>query len=351
MNRLQKISGIIKIKKLEFYNDNFEYIEFFCGGLCLNLYNKNIIITNYIYGIIEANFLSYKQIESNGLDWELSYKLNILSKSKQWDYLQFTIDKEQCKDIYFLKYRFHKNEDMEYKIYGNIDETIIIKNKLKQNLIHNLLPKQLFYLSNLKNTYNGSLIYNIINNKLYIFGYTSFNYNNQTKIIPLYHLTRKDKNIELDLQAYKFNYRYIYDIPNIRNTFYPKFMTNYFNIFKKNDIIISINNNNIRNCDIYNIKLNIYQTIDEYLIYQKNIVQFTIYRLNKNEFIDIYIDINKFNNKFSNNIYLNVDKLYDKNKLIFNTDICDNIIEKNDFVYNSDILKYLDDPYYKIKYI
>jgi hypothetical protein len=87
------------------------------------------------------------------------------------------------------------------------------------------------------------------------------------------------------------------------------------------------------------------------LIYQKNIVQFTIYRSNKNEFIDIYININKFNNKFSNNIYLNVDKLYDKNKLIFNTDICDHVIYKNDFVYNSDILKYLDDPYYKIKYI
>ena len=67
MNRLQKISGIIKIKKLEFYNDNFEYIEFFCGGLCLNLYNKNIIITNCSHAFTEkAHVDIFRQHPNDG---------------------------------------------------------------------------------------------------------------------------------------------------------------------------------------------------------------------------------------------------------------------------------------------
>jgi hypothetical protein len=360
MNKLDKISGIIKIKKFDYnyYNNNFELIEIFAGGICLNINNKNLIITNYISGIFEASFLSHKEIKNN-IDWNSAHKINIFSKSKLWDYLQFSIDLLNQHNLLFHKIIFnHFNKyslkDNNFNIYGTVHKKIKINNKIKLNSIHNLLPKPVFYLSKLKNTYNCSLIYNINNNKLNIFGFTSFNHHNNTKIVPLYNLNYSDILIDLDLEPYKFTKEYIYKIPIINNTFYPKFTTNYFNIFKKNDVIIELNNYYINNCSIYNYFLDIKQTIDEYLMYHYNsTVLFKIIRLHNNELIikDININVHKFNKKFTNKIYLDINKLYHKNKIIFNSDICDDIIDSNQNIYNSDILKYINDPYYPINLI
>lgn len=356
MNKLDKISGLIKIKKIEYNNNNFELIDIFAGGICLNINNNNLIITNYISGIVEATFLSYYEIKNN-IDWNSGHQIHIYSKSKLWDYLQFSI--EQVKNILFNKITFNKinkfsSKEEYYNIYGNVHKKIKINNKIKLNMIHNLLPKSVFYLSKLQNTYNGSLIYKLYNNKLQIFGFTSFNHNNYTKIVPLSHLNYTDTLIELDLEPYKFSKQEIYNIPIINNTFYPKFTTNYSNILLKNDVLIEINNYYINNCCIYNYELDIKQTIDEYLMYHHNsIVLFKIIRSHHNKLIikDIEINVKKFNKKYTNKIYLDINNLYNKKQIIFNTDIYDNIIKNNHKIYNSDILKYLDEPYYFIKNI
>jgi hypothetical protein len=360
MNKLDKISGIIKIKKFDynFNNNNFDLIEIFVGALCLNLNNHNLIITNYISGILEASFLSHREIKNN-IDWNSAHNINIFKKSKMWDYLQFSINVVNNHFISFQKIIYHKlnkfplNYENLY-IYGFIHHKINIIHKIKLNLIHKLFPKPLFYLSKSINSYNGSLVYQFYNNKLIIFGFTSFNHDNYTKIIPLFHLIYYDTLIELDIEPFKFSNEYIFNIPIINNTFYPKFYSNYFNLFKKNDVIIELNNNYINNCSLFNPSLNITQSIDEYLLYHNhNSVLFKIIRFHNNELIikDININVAKFNKKFTNKIYLDINKFYYKNKIIFNSDILDNIIDSNQQIFNSDILKFINDPYYLINYI
>jgi hypothetical protein len=368
-NKLKKISGIIRLKiiKPDFNKEIFKEDIVYMGCLCLNTKFGDCIFTNYIPGIINADFLTCKEIskfENNEICWEYSNKLKIYKISKQWDYVSFKmINSYESNFISFLKINkimISSNPflNTDYKIYGSINTNINIIKKEKINMIHDKMPAQIYYLCEKNDSYSGSLIYRVNeylgNFNLEILGLTSNDYGNYGRIIPLEYLEYTDSFIKLSIDKYNFSNKDIIKIPIIRKKTYPILTSNYSNLLKKNDIIIQINNIHISNMTIFNYKLDIYQTIDEYFTYmnQNNpickllIVRYTT----KINIFEVNININIFKIKELNDIYLNINDLYVLgNNIKFSSDISDYMLENE--IYNDDIVKYLYDFNYKISEI
>lgn len=368
-NKLKKISGIIRLKiiKPDFNVGIFKEDIVYMGCLCLNTKFGDCIFTNYIPGIINADFFTCKEIskfQNNEITWEDSNKLKIHRISKQWDYVSFKmINTYTSNFISFSKINkimisSNPSLNTDYKIYGSINTNINIIKKEKINMIHDKLPAQVYYLCDKNNSYSGSLIYrvneNLGNFNLEILGLTSNDYSDYGRIIPLDNLEYTDSFIKLSFENYNFSNKDIFEIPIIRKTTYPILTSNYLNLLKKNDIIIKINDLHITNMNIINYKLDIYQTIDEYFTYinQNNpickllIVRYT----SKINIFEVNININIFKIKQLNDIYLDIDDLYILgNNFKFSSDISDYMLENE--IYNDDIVKYLYDFNYKISQI
>jgi hypothetical protein len=390
-NKLKKISGIIRIRisKPNFESKLFTTEYIYTGCVCLNSANSNYIYTHYIPGVIDANFITYNEMytkfNNKEIDWEQTNKIELKKMSKQWDYICFEyegssnfinfpkINKIGSKtnfaglifDTINLSLENNKfslvsnfTEENEYNIYGlnenldNINTKINIIQTEKINLIHDELPCQNYYLCEKNNLYSGSLIYtvkeNLGNYKLEILGITSNDYEEYGRIIPLEYLEYNDSLIKIECNQFIFELDDIINIPIIKKTEYPILTLNYGNILKEKDVIIQINNLQIFNMNIFNSKLSIYQTIDEYLTYETQINSICkLIIIRKKKIIELEININTFKLLLKNEIYLNVyDPYLIDNSMKFSTDLCDYILENE--IYNQDILKYLHNFNYKI---
>ena len=82
-NKLKKISGTIRIRisKSDFESKLFTTEYVYTGCLCLNSANSNYVYTHYIPGVIDANFITYKEINSKfsnkEINWEETNKLEL----------------------------------------------------------------------------------------------------------------------------------------------------------------------------------------------------------------------------------------------------------------------------------
>ena len=380
------MTGIIRVQILK---PNFkskqqftpEYI--FTGCICLNMSKQNeenYIFTNYIPGVIDANFITYKEKEikfnKKDINWDDTIKLRLKRISKQWDFLCFEfsnlsnfisfpqINKIIDKTCVFSDYTIScidKISISQYNIYGLSEDSTTINTNIKviksekMNLIHDQLPNQIYYLCDVNDSYSGSIIYRINENmgnyKLEILGITSNNYYDYNRIVPLTHFSYSDSLIKMSYDPYTFSMKDIFNIPIIKNTLYPIITSNYSTLLKKNDVIVKINHLHISDMNIYNHKLHTYQSIDEYLTYfcQTN-SKCRLKLIRNKQIIDIIIDINILKLKTHNDIYIDINDLYVKNNNIkFSTDISDYILENE--IYNKDIIKYMDDFTYKISEI
>jgi hypothetical protein len=383
LNKLKKMTGIMRIQILK---PNFkskqqftpEYI--FTGCICLNMSKQNeenYIFTNYIPGVIDANFITYKEKEikfnKKDINWDDTIKVKLKRMSKQWDFLCFEIsnlsdfisfpkiNKIIDKSCVFSSSSNSCKDEIsipQYNIYGLSEKSNIINTNIniiqseKMNLIHDQLPNQIYYLCDLNDSYSGSIIYKINENmgnyKLEILGITSNDYYDYNRIVPLTHFSYDDILIKMSYDPYTFSIKDIFNIPIIKNTLYPIITSNYSTLLKKNDIIVKINHLHISDMNIYNHKLHTYQSIDEYLTYFSQTNSKCRLKLIRNkQIIDIIIDINILKLKTHNDIYIDINDLYVKNNNIkFSTDISDYILENE--IYNKDIIKYMDDFTYKI---
>jgi hypothetical protein len=343
MDNIDKITGILKISiiNLDFELKQYNIKDIYVGGLCIN----NCIVTNYIPGIDSASFYTNNQLNNNINDWDNAYKLKIESYSKMWDYVKFTIISE-INNNFINFYEINKIISNKlilkkiFKIYGHIHQYINIIKFENINMIHDNLPKQQYILAEKMESYSGSIIYTIINKRLCILGFTSSNYYNMTRIVPLNNIFYNDILIDLKLEKIVFNSKLYTQYKSNDKLFLEPFLYN-------NDIILNINNIKIQNNYIFNKELNIIQSINEYITYQKNDILFTIlrrdeYRYNK---IKIIVNINKMFVGFINNIYIDIKHL-DFNNLLFNSDLCDMLLENN--IYHEDVINYLENPNYKI---
>ena len=348
MNKLLKFSGIIRItkKSINFELHSYDTETIFIGGFCTTINNNKIIACNYIPGIINAHFYSYRELnelstDDDSIDWDTSHKLVIHSMSKMWDYIQFIFSNVEELSSTFINFpKINKIEDIfseetTYKSYGNSNQDINIFNFTKINMIHDLLPKQSWILSDLIESYCGSIIYRIDDeSKLKILGFTSSNYNGYTRIVPLKYLLNNDIFINLSLIDHQFTDDEIMNMDNpiINKTGYPKLLEDYDEL-KKDDIIIQINDKHIFDCHIH------HNTINEYLTYQKKIIRFCIIR--SLVILDIAIHIDNLVKRFPNKIYFDILQVSEHfTELEFNTDIGDLLLENE--IYNKDMAKYLE---------
>jgi hypothetical protein len=375
-NKLKKISGTIRIRisKPNFDSKLFTTEYVYAGCICAN---TNCVYTHYIPGVIDANFITYKEMNTKfankEINWEETNKLELKKMSKQWDFLCFEYEgssnfisfpkinkistKASFSDLLFCTNN-KTNDESEYNIFGlneslnQINSKIKISKIEKINLIHDELPAQNYYLCEKNSVYSGSIIYtireNLGNYKLEILGITSNDYGDYGRIIPLEYLEYSDSIIKIQYNPFKFELDDIINIPIIKKTNYPILTLNYSNLVKEQDVIVQINSLQIFDMNIYNSKLNIYQTIDEYLTYESqtnSTCKITIIRKKKIIELDIYIG--KFKLELQNEIYLNIHEPYlTENNMKFSTDLCDYILENE--LYNQDVIKYLNNFNYKI---
>ena len=333
MSIINKCFGIIKldIYKPNIRNKTVNIINVFQGGLCVNLNNKNIILTPYISGVKMAKYISYKDIvtkygyEAN-INWKNEHNiLHISSMSKLWDYILFT--PINTSNLVFNKYSkmiTNIEPDIKYNIFA-INKKINIDEQFSVNLIHNKLTKIYFYKMENINSFIGTLLYyqNPKSKKVSIIGLTS----NNNRILHLNHIINSNINIDLQYEYFSFNKSIIAQMNIIQPTLYPKIRTK-FKLLNKNDIILEINKKTVNNCKIYCNKVNKKIHINEYLtyIYQtKKVVKITIFRNNKIRYIDIPID--KITKKLVNKTEIKTLKDYNS----FSADLFEHLIEQNIF--------------------
>ena len=372
VSRVKRICGIIRIRLLipDFETNSFSDQYVYSGGLCLELIDGKYVFTNYIPGIISAEFYTYKEINIQSevindimlekINWSNAHKLTIVSMSKQWDYIKFSFfDLDSVKQDLISFPKINKiagvfSPSKSYSLFGSCNNRINIQNSIKTNLIHDSFVPQIFYLGDQTESYSGSLIYTICENSgsyyLEVLGITSNDYDGKSRIVPLEYLEYNDLTICCEIAQYNPTLTDLMKIPIVKATQYPQFTKNFSGI-KKDDIAIIINGLNIINMKVFNTKYNLRQTIDEYLTYlfqKQNKCLLTFIR--KGKIIDMQIDKATFLFNIVNPVYLNINDLYvSGNQIKFSSDICDSMLQYD--IYNKQIVKYLNDPTYKIEKI
>jgi hypothetical protein len=372
LSRVKRISGIIRIRLLipDFETNLFTDQYVYSGGLCLELIDGKSVFTNYIPGIISADFYTYKEINIQNdiidditlekINWSNAHKLTINSMSKQWDYVRFGFfDLGSVKQDLISFPKINKiagdfSPSKSYSLFGSCNHRINIQSSVKTNLIHDSFVPQIFYLGDQVESYSGSLIYTICENSgsyyLEVLGITSNDYDGKSRIVPLEYFQYNDLTICCEITNYNPTLTDLMEIPIVKSTQYPQFTKNFFGI-KKDDIAIIINGLNIIYMEVFNTKYNQRQTIDEYLTYlfqKQHTCQLTLIR--KGKIIDVQIDKTTFVFNTVNPIYLNINDLYvSGNQIKFSSDICDSMLQYD--IYNKEIVKYLNDPTYKIEKI
>jgi hypothetical protein len=376
LNNLTKFTGILRIRILnpdfDSKTNNIEYI--YTGGLCIQLKNNyKYVCAQFITGIIDAEFYTYKELLSiipneldpEKIDWTNSHKLRVELLSKQWDYVKFSFNDLDFRfnfinfpKINKINQEFSNDKNylalgMEYTDKFEISsKRIIINSTVKINLIHNSLPKQIFYLGSQIKHYSGSVIYSINeqNSKIEIIGFTSNDYDESSRIIPIKYLEYFDVFLNTETISYNFNTKNILEYPMIKaSTDYQQLIRKFSPYLKKNDVIISVNNQHINDFNKYETNL----TLNEYLIYcYQTKLLCKIKLLRKNIIMDIKVDMSVFKIDLINEIYIDIhdDIFIEKDSVKFSSDICDLLLLSDDEKFNDiEIQKYLNDITYKIE--
>jgi len=376
LSRVKRLCGIIRIRLLvpDFERNSFSDQYVYSGGVCLEQIDGKCVFTNYIPGIISAEFYTYKEINIQNeviddniddimlekIDWSSAHKLTTVSMSKQWDYVKFRFfDLGSVKQDLISFTKINKiaggfSPSKSYSLFGSCNHRINIKDSVKTNLIHDSFVPQIFYIGDQTESYSGSLIYTISessgNYYLEVLGITSNDYDGNSRIVPIEYFEYNDLTICCEIAQYNPTLTDLMKIPIVKATQYSQFTKNFSGI-KKDDVAIIINGLNIINMEVFNTKYNLRQTLDEYLTYlfQKQ-HKCLITLIRKGKIIDIQIDKNTFVFNIVNPIYLNINDLYGSGNYIkFSSDICDSMLQYN--MYNKQIVKYLNDPTYKIEKI
>jgi len=371
LSRVKRICGVIRIRLLvpDFEINSFYDQYVYSGGICLEVSGVKYVFTNYIPGIISAEFYTYKEINSffsketitynmlEKINWLNAHKLTTTTMSKQWDYVKFTfIDLDSVKQdlISFPKINKIVGDfcpTKSYSLFGSSNHTINIKGSVKTNLIHDFFPSQIFYIGNQSESYSGSLVYTIHENfgnyYLEVLGITSNDYDGNSRIVPLEYFEYTDLTILPEISQYTPTLSDLMEIPIVKSTQYPQFTKN-FSTIKKDDIAIIVNGLNIINMEVFDVKHKSRQTLDEYLTYlfqKQNCCQITLIR--KGKIMDVQVDKKTFEFITPNPIHLDINDLYESgNKIKFSSDICDLMLQFD--IYNKEIVKYLNDPTHKI---
>lgn len=339
MKYIDKSHGIVQVVTIipDINNSILEHKYTELHGTCINYKDINILVMPYVSCVTSIKFVTFHKVYNQSLKWSnVITHGTIYKKSKMWNYTFVKLEND--KDIYYPKYLLTKYIDNVY-IYGygkyHITKTLF-------NPVHSKLPQLVYYKcdKNIDNIKDGTLVYgkNASGNKIFYIGYTYNNY-----ITPFVNITFDNCNIKLNIKHAKISLSVVNNINNIRNTYYPCLGSN-FKTFKKNDIILEINGNNIVKCKLFDYNFKISMNITTYLIYaiqHKILTRFLILRDNKiRELIFVNDELQiKNTNKievFSKNDYKK-----------FSSDLCDVLVEENK--YYLEIQKYLVNPYYKVK--
>ena len=376
LNKIKKITGVIRLKILvpDFdCSEKFIPDYVYSGGICLEQTNGKFVSTNYIPGVIDAEFCTYKEIGQNTItyeilekiNWSNAHKLRLSNMSKQWDYINFSLDIniDSCKPDFISFPKINKisgvfSSKKTYSLYGSINKKFKITDNIKTNLIHDLLPSQVFYLGEEIDSYSGSLVYTVCENSgsfyLEIFGITSNNYDGYSRIIPIKYLEYSDFIVNTNSISWTPELNDLVEIPIIKVTQYPQFNKNFGSIIKKDDIVVMINQQNIINMEIYNYQMDLKMSLDEWLTYSFQMqhqsltqIDYSLTLIRKGKIIELMVDINIFKMDLINPIYLDINDLYTiKNEIKFSSDICDLMLQNK--IYDQKLVKYMNDITYQI---
>jgi hypothetical protein len=398
INKIKKITGVLKVRILipDFEKKTFEEDNIYLGGICLDIQGNKSIYTHYIPGVLDANFITYKEfaVQSKSskitqdilehFNWESSHKLNISNVSKQWDYISFKLDDlDICKVDLISFSKINKiagifSLEKKYSIYGSVNHYIDIHETIKTNLIHDSLAKQIFYSSDQNKSYSGALVYTICEKDgiffLEILGFTSNDFYGNSRIVPIRYCENIDCFLSTATIPYTPSLNNLTEIPIVKSTIYPQFTKNFSTYIKKDDIVISVNQMNILEMQIYSFDFNQKLSLDEYFTYLLlTRSKCFLVLIRKGKIIEILIDIQIFRLELPNPIYMDINNLYvnkkscldiqdgtekqckgylnlfEDNEIKFSTDICDAMLEFN--IFNKQIVKYMNDITYSIEKI
>jgi hypothetical protein len=370
VNRIKKITGIIRLRILIYDNTTSEHFipdYVYSGGICLEHTGGKFISTNYIPGVIDAEFYTYKELglssitfnKIESIEWSNAHKLQVHSMSKQWDYINFSLDtsNESCRVDLICFPKINKiagtySSEKTYSIYGSINNIFDITGSTKINLIHNSLPSQLFYLAEQTKSYSGSLVYTVCEKSgsfcLEILGITSNDYDESSRIIPIKYLEYPDFLINTYTEICSPSFDNLMNIPIVKNTKYPQFNKNFGSTIKKDDIIIMVNGNNIIDMQMYNSIIGSKMSLDEWITYTSQINPIiTLTLIRKGKILELSIDSNIFRAPMVNSIYMDINNLYiTRDEIKFSSDISD-IMLQND-IYDINLIKYINDISYQV---
>jgi hypothetical protein len=276
---IDKISGILKLNILS--NDINKTI--FIGAITLYIDRVRVFCTAFIPEfIINAEYMSFSDMDEKEIynlndkmedKWQ-GIRINIYKKSEMWDYTIFKLEGiYKNKNIHFPKIKTLKpiyNLDLDLYLYGNIKKKIDDYKLIKKSNI-------IFYSTKDEDTYIGSIIHSFDEKRQNILGITGNLYGDKLIIIPLINFTKDEIKINFRYEDYLFNKSIYMENEYINNKKYPCLIEKYKNL-EKNDIIIGINNELIIDSMIFNDIFKIYQPIQDYLLYYKEL-DFKIYRL------------------------------------------------------------------------
>jgi hypothetical protein len=334
INRIKRITGLLKVRLLipNFEDNTFTEENIYLGGVCLEIEGKKSIYTHYVPGVIDAYFVTYKEFGVHlGLskitqeiledfNWKNSHKLNLLNVSKQWDYMNFSLDSLDICKIDLISFpKINKiagifSSEKKYSIYGSVNHSIEIYGTIKTNLIHDGLAKQIFYSGDQNKSYSGTLVYTICEKEgtfnLEILGFTSNDYYGNIRIVPIQYCENKDCILSTNTIKYTPSLNDLTQIPIVKATIYPQFTKNFSTCIKKDDIVISANGKNILEMELYDSEFNQKISLDEYLTYlshtQSNCF---LVLIRKGKILEILIDIQIFNYVLPNPIYMDINDL------------------------------------------
>lgn len=375
LNRIKKITGVLKIRILtpDFETKTFDQNHIYMGGICLETNLTKCICTNYVAGVIDAQFVTYKELSLQlglreitqetleKLDWSNSHKLNIFNMSKQWDYINFSLDSNDRLKVDLISFpKINKiagvfSLEKKYSIYGSTNCQIPINKTIKTNLIHDELAPQIFYCGGQTDTYSGTVVYTVCEIEgafvLEILGYTSNDYDGETRIVPIQYCENLDTILSTQTVGYTPTLLDLTEIPIVKATVYPQFTKNFSTNIKKDDIVISANGKNILEMEIFDTYFNQKISLDEYLTYLSQFQPMcSLILIRKGKIIEVFVNIQIFKFELVNPIYMDIHNLYVRgDEIKFSTDICDAMLQYD--IFDKQIIKYMNDITYSIEKI
>lgn len=394
VNRIKKITGIIRLRILIYDTDTQEHFvpEYvYSGGICLEhsfqmttiskiplplgfqpIKGNKFVSTNYIPGVIDAEFYTYKELEFEfglisfeqfeqieQINWSKAHKLQVHSMSKQWDYINFSLDTnvDSCKLDLISFPKINKiagtySADKRYSLYGSVNNIFDISGSTKINLIHDSLLPQIFYLGEKTESYSGSLVYTVCENigsfNLEILGITSNDYDESSRIIPIKYLEYSDFLINTHTEIWTPSFNDLMQIPIVKNTKYPKFNKNFGSNIKKDDVVIMVNGCNILEMEIYNTIIETKLSLNEWICYTSQINHLILLTLvRKGKILEVSVNSKIFKIELPNPIYMDINNLHITcDEIKFSSDISDLMLQNN--IYDIKLIKYINDITYQV---